>query len=276
MSNVDMSISEKVSSSKLRAPKHDRLLTGAARANGDKRLYAVAKEELLGLMQTLSPGASLPTCPELAKKLGCSIAPIKQAMRELQREGRLSLQRGRAARVLWNNSFSRSVREMGKDIVTRAFEMGCRPLGSLERSIADELGLAPGAECIVCARLRIVDGRPVALQTAYINPVCFPDPGHFFIEHDVIGGSLGEVYAGQGFRPLSVTAALKAGLADEREQRLLELPETAPVLRSRQRTIIEHQGRAEALEILIATYTQEIDYEVERLPRWSGPESKHD
>ncbi|MGH8548526.1 MAG: GntR family transcriptional regulator [Methylococcales bacterium] len=240
-----------------------------------KSLYAVAKMELLNLAQTLPVGAILPSYAELAEKLGCSVAPIKMAARDLQVTGILSLRRGRHAKVLWNNSFSRSARSNGKGIVTRPVEMSCRPLGPLEQSIADEMGLEAGGECIVSERIRIVDGRPVALQTTYIHPGFFDEPKLFFLQNDVVGGSLSKVYAQLGFRLLSVKALLKPGLADDRERRLLELPETAPVLRSRQRTIVEKNGRGEVLEIMIATYTKDIDYEVERLPRWIDGELAH-
>ncbi|MCX7113013.1 MAG: GntR family transcriptional regulator [Proteobacteria bacterium] len=244
-------------------------------ADAGQSLRVKAKAELLGLIQSLSAGSSLPTYHELADKLGCSIAPIKQAARELHQEGHLSLQRGRPAKVLWNNSFSRSAQSIGKSVTSRVVEMAYRPFSPLEQGIASDMGIAPDGECIVCVRIRLVDGRPAALQSAYINPVFFPEPQLFFLQHDVVTGSLSEVYASLGVRPLSNKAVLKAGLADERERKLLELPETAPVLRSRQRTTVDNKGRAEVLEIMIASYTQKIDYAVERLPRWSGLELEH-
>lgn len=231
-----------------------------------------AKKELLALMEALGPGDSLPTYPELAERMNCSVAPIKQAMRELQHQGRISLQRGRRAKVLWNNSFSRSTRQAGLKLESRAFQMAYRPLDPVEQAIEGELGLAPGRECIVCGRVRVVDGKPVAMQVAYINPVFFGKPECFFLEHDVISGSLSDVYADLGFRPLRVTATLKVGRADERESDLLALPEDAPILRAHQVTIIDHGGRAETLEVLNATYTQDIEYTVERLPQWGGRE----
>jgi DNA-binding GntR family transcriptional regulator len=88
----------------------------------------------------------------------------------------------------------------------------------------------------------------------------------------VISGSLSEVYAGLGYRPLRVTAVFEVGRADEREGDLLALPRDAPVLRAHQLTIVDHGGRAEILEVLNAIYTQDIEYPVERLPKWGGQE----
>jgi hypothetical protein len=39
---------------------------------------------------------------------------------------------------------------------------------------------------------------------------------------------------------------------------------------------VDNKGRAEVLEIMMASYTQEIDYEVERLPRFVDGELTHD
>ena len=238
-------------------------------ADSPRSLYAMAKAELLNLIEALKPGDSLPTYPELAARMNCSVAPVKQAMRELQQEGRISLQRGRPAKVLWNNSFSRSARRTGHQITTRAFELSYRRLEAGEQGIESELGLESGGECIVCGRVRIVDNRPVALQVAYINPVFFREPQRFFLEHDVVSGSLSEVYAGLGFRPLSVTAKLRVGQADERERRVLSLSEATPVLRSHQWTVVDRNGKAEVLEVMNATYTQDIEFTVERLPKWN-------
>ena len=244
-----------------------RSTTAPVNPDPEKSLRVKAKAALLGLIQSQPAGSSLPTYQELADELGCSIAPIKQAARELHQEGHLSLQRGRPAKVLWNNSFTRSAQSLGKSVASRVIEMAYRKFSPSEQAIAVEMGIAPDGECIVCVRIRLVGERPAALQSAYINPGFFPEPQLFFLQHDVVTGSLSAVYASLGVRPLSNKAVLKAGLADERERKLLELPDITPVLRSRQRTTVDHNGRAEVLETMIASYTQEIDYEMECLPR---------
>lgn len=246
-----------------------------ARQGESPLLRAKAKAELLRQAQTLPAGSYLPTYAELAAQLGCSIAPVKQAARELHQEGYLSLQRGRPAKVLWNNSFGRSAQALGKSIQSHVIEMAYRSLNATEQAIAEEIALPKDAPCIVCGRLRLAGGRPAALQTAYINPAFFAEPGLFFRQHDIVNGSLSQVYAGLNVRPVSIKAILKAALADERERKLLELPDITPVLRSRQRTVVDHQGRAEVLEIMLASYTQDIDFAVERLPRWAGAEVEH-
>jgi len=145
-----------------------------------------------------------------------------------------------------------------------------------EALVGVEMGLPPDAVCLVCGRVRFLNNKPASLQVAYINPNFFSDPKSFFLEHDVINGSLAEVYSCLGFRPLEISAVLKPGIPDQRERSLLELEpaDTVAVLRKRQRTIVERDGGAEVLEILIATYTQDIDYMVNRLPNWKYLEEK--
>jgi GntR family transcriptional regulator len=232
------------------------------------------KAALISRIESLDPGASLPTYEQLAAAMHCSVAPIKQAMQELRREGRVDLQRGRPAKVLWN-SFSHSALAAGGQLDTQAVQTAYRRLEQGEQAIGQELGLEPEAPCLVCERVRYVDGHAVAIQLAYINPRFFPEPRRFFLDHDVTSGSLSDVYAGLGVRPLNVTAVLKVGAADERERQLLSLPEGTPVLRAHQRTVVDLEGHATTLEVMDATYTQDIEYTVERLPRLDTLESIH-
>jgi len=218
----------------------------------------------------LQPGDSLPTYDVLARQMNCSIVPVKRAMEELGRQGWVSLQRGRPARVLWIGSFSGSAKGSGLDVGTRCFLADFRPLESSHRSIERELGLIPGGSCIVCGRVRIVGGQPVAMQRTYVNPRVFPNPSRFFVDHDMATASLREIYAGLGVRPLRVTAVLKVALADEQERDILTLPVGAPVLRSHQTTIIEFAGSVLTLEVMDASYTEEINYAVDRIPQWEA------
>ncbi len=235
-------------------------------------LWRVAQEHMLARIQSLDPGASLPGYADLATELGCSLAPIKQAARELAAQGWISLQRGRPARVLWTGSFRASAKRAGQRLVTRAFHTAYRPLETTEASIGDDLKLAQGQPCIVCGRVRVIDDKPAALSVAYINPVFFSNPDAFFLDHDVVSGSLRDVYASLGVRPLRIPATLKPALADERERRLLDAPPYTPVLRVHQQTLVEWQGATHMLEVMKGTYTDLIDYDVDRLTEWRSQE----
>ena len=249
---------------------------GHGRSGRQTPIWRVAKEHLLARIRELDPGENLPSYAELATEFGCSLAPIKQAIRELVSEGWISVQRGRPARVLWTGSFSGSARRAGHQLVTRAFHTAYRPLEQTETAIADAFGLVPGQFCIVCGRVRLIDGRAAAISIAYINPVFFMDPSRFFLDHDVVKGSLREVYATLGVRPIRIPATIKPALANEQERLLLEAPECTPVLRVHQETFVEWRGSGYVLEVMDATYTDEIDYRVDRLSDWKPDEIDDD
>jgi GntR family transcriptional regulator len=235
------------------------------------RVTARVKEEVQKMMAEMLRGELLPSYGQIAARLNCSVTPVRVAMGELRDEGKISLQRGRPAKVLWNNSFSGSAQRAGSTTATTIVEASYRPLQERERAVAAEFELPEGAECIVCFRVRHVDGRPLAYQKTYINPLFFEEPRRFFLDHDVVKGSLSDVYGNAGLRTLRVSATLRVGEADELEQNLLELLSGSPVLRSAQRTMVEHSSGAKILEVMHATYTRDIEYAVERLPaRKSG------
>lgn len=233
-----------------------------------KLMWRVAYEHLLLLIQSREPGESLPSYADLAAELECSLAPVKHAVRELAAQGWISLQRGRPARVLWTGSFRRSAERTGSSVVTRIFHSAFRPLEPTDAAIGQALGLANGQPCIVCGRVRAIDGKPVAISIAYINPMFFLHPETFFLDHDVVTGSLRDVYASLGVRPIRIPAVLKPALADQQERHLLGTEPCTPVLRVHQQTLVEWHGCAHVLEIMKGTYTSAIDYRVDRLPQW--------
>ncbi|ESQ16699.1 MAG: GntR family transcriptional regulator [Thiohalocapsa sp. PB-PSB1] len=244
-------------------------------AEGQKPIWRIAKEHLLSRVRELDSGDSLPTYAELANELDCSPAPVKQAFRELAAEGWISVQRGRPAKVLWTGSFSRSARRAGHELVTRAFQKAYRPLEKSESAIAEEFGLSHDQPCIVCGRVRHIDGQAAALSTAYINPVFFVDPSRFFLDHDVEAGSLRDIYATLGVRPIRIPAILKPAMANEQERALLKTPEYTPVLRVHQEVVVDWRGSVHVLEVMNATYTAAIDYRVDRLPEWNMEKLGH-
>lgn len=248
----------------------------AQRTTAPAPLWREAKAQIQHIIQGLDPGQALPTYTELAVQFGCSLAPIKQAVRELALEGWISVQRGRPARVQWTGSFSASARHRGRHLRTRAYHTAYRPLDPAEEAIGEELGLAPGHPCIVCGRVRLLDDRAAALSMTYVNPLVFADPARFFLDHDIVSGSLRAVYGTLGVRPIRVPATLTPGLADPEERQLLGVPEVTPVLRAHQATLVEWRGTSLVLEVMNATYTAEVEYRVNRLADWSAPEQRLD
>lgn len=231
-----------------------------------KRVRAI----LLKHLHAMSPGDSLPTYEQIAAQCACSIAPVRKAMEQLAREGRVDLQRGRPARLQVTNSFSRSSSSTGRKPDNRVFLAAYRPLESHEAGVGHELGVPSGAPCLVLGRVRLADSAPVALHMTYINPAAISNPKRFFLDFDAGQGSLCEFYAQIPAEPRRITAFLFAGAAEAQEVSLLLLPEGAPVMRARQITVAEIAGKVIPLEVMHATYTRAIEYEVERIPRFDA------
>lgn len=220
----------------------------------------------------MSPGESLPTYEQIALHCACSKAPVRKAMEELAREGWVDLGRGRPARLQMTNSFSRSSWAAGRTPNNRVFLAAYRPLESHEVDVCHELGIRSGAPCFVLGRVRLADSTPVALHMTYINPAAISDPSRFFLDFDAGQGSLCQYYAQIPAQPRRITATLRAGAAEGEEVSLLLLPEGAPVMRARQITVAEIAGTVMPLEVMRATYTCAIEYEVDRIPRFDAPE----
>ena len=87
------------------------------RLPGTRPLYQQAAQRLGEILATTSPGAFLPSEPDLARQMGVSRATLREAMRSFEEEGRIIRRQGVGT------------------IVTRpprAFEAGLEVLESLE------------------------------------------------------------------------------------------------------------------------------------------------
>jgi len=238
-------------------------------------LWQIVRMHLLEQIELLDPGASLPSYTAIAAELNCSLAPVKQAVRELATEGWISLQRGRPPRVLWNLSFTNSARRAGHRLTTKMFESSYRLLERSEAFVLEALELIESEPCIVCGRVRTIDDIKAALMMTYINPIFFAKPESFFLDHDLVHGSLRAIYSGLQLHPIRIPALIKPALANLRDQRLLCIDVETPVLHVEQHTWVEWKEAARVLEVMHATYTADIDYHVDRLSEWSTLESKH-
>jgi GntR family transcriptional regulator len=123
----------------------------------------------------LEPGAQLPRERELAQALSVSLAPVRQAMTDLAREGYVERTRGRGSyirnrklvdKIQILGSFHESVRQQGldADVKVLSSEMTKPP-----HVIDAALGLR-GRPSWCLRRLASIDGEPLALLTAWLPP----------------------------------------------------------------------------------------------------------
>jgi GntR family transcriptional regulator len=120
------------------------------------------------------PGRQLPSERELCEEFGVSRITVRQALAALANEGRLARQQGVGTFVAPRRIEQHLNRLTGftDEMAERGQQPGARLL-RLERfpatfAVAHSLRRRPGEPVIVVQRLRLADGEPLALETAYL------------------------------------------------------------------------------------------------------------
>lgn len=181
----------------------------------------------------LQPGEQLPRERELAEALGVSLAPVRQAMADLTKEGYVDRTRGKGTfvrdrklveKIQILGSFHDSVRRPGLDPTVLVLSSD---FVSPTHEIAVALALR-GQQAWCLRRLALLDGEPLALLTAWLPPRY----ARGVIDQDLGEGSLYEALA--RVHGVEMTAADNvvevdhAGLGDAE---LLGMAPGSPVLR---------------------------------------------
>ena len=139
----------------------------------------------------LRQGQKLPSEREYAHQLGVSLAPIRQAILDLVKEGYLDRTRGRGTfvhedkvdeKIAILSSFTQSLRAKGHD---PDIHIRFRGLVAADPAIGDALRTRE-RRLLLIRRLAWVNGQPAALLDAYLSPRAFPK----ILQADLTQGSL--------------------------------------------------------------------------------------
>ncbi len=128
----------------------------------------------------LQPGDKLPTQQEMAQHFEVSLAPVKQALRELEKRGIVSSRQGRGTYVTDTTPlfqeliekeripcFTREMAESGRD--ASSMVLGVEQIGARQMpKAAQELQLGADDGLVFIERLRQANGNPLALQSSYL------------------------------------------------------------------------------------------------------------
>jgi GntR family transcriptional regulator len=181
-------------------------------------LHVQCREHLHGLIESgeLRPGQTLERERELAERWGVSLAPVRQAILDLVREGYLHRVRGRGTfvssgkvleKIAILGSFTESMRAKGLDAqvaVLRQERTG--PIAE----ISDALGSGRG-ELVAIERLATVDGEPVAVLGAYLPAKLFPGLEKIELENRSLYELLQTRYQTTPLRAESVIEVIRCG-----------------------------------------------------------------
>ena len=181
----------------------------------------------------LPPGVQLPRERELAESLGVSLAPVRQAMADLTKEGYVERTRGKGTfirdrklveKIQILGSFHESVRRQGLNSTVKVLSS---EFAEPPPAVAAALALR-GQEAWCLRRLASTGGDPLALLTAWLPPRY----ARGVSDQDLGTGSLYEALAQvHGVEMTSADNVVEVDRAGLEQAELLGLVPGSPVLR---------------------------------------------
>ena len=138
------------------------------------------------------PGDQFPTDDELCNAYDLSRGTVRRAIEILVEEGRLRREQGRGTFVTAPQlspvffrlaDFSEDMRQRGLQPDTQLLHLKTFPA---TEEISASLQIQPGAEVIEIARLRLADGKPMAIETRYLARTISPELLDEDLEHQSI------------------------------------------------------------------------------------------
>jgi GntR family transcriptional regulator len=210
-------------------------LSGAVRKHSPVPLHHQIKIAVLeGVEQGwLEPGAQLPRERELAQALGVSLAPVRQAMADLTKEGYVERIRGKGSfirdrklveKIQILGSFHQSVRRQGLnvDVKVLSSDVGRPP------KVVDAALALRGHNAWCLRRFASIDGEPLALLTAWL-PLRY---ARGVSDQDLGTGSLYEALGRiHGVEMTSADSFVEVDRAGLEQAELLGVAPGSPVLR---------------------------------------------
>jgi len=193
--------------------------------------YYVLKEQILTLIEDAVPGTLIPTERALAEQYGTSRTTVRQAIGELVAEGRLDRTQGRGTfvappkvtHVRQLTSFSDDAASQGLTASARILDISEVPADAVT---ARRLAVEPGTGVHRVERIRLVNGEPLAHETAFLAGE-LPDLAANVEVRGSLYSALREDY---GIRISEVEDTVETKLAGPDEVRLLDVEMGAPML----------------------------------------------
>jgi GntR family transcriptional regulator len=191
------------------------------------------------------PGAQVPSERELCEQYQISRITVRQALAALVMEGRLIRAQGRGTfvasprieqQLTQLTGFTQDMRARGKRPSTQVLEAGSLPALP---AVARALQIKIGESVIMLKRLRLADGEPVAIETAYL----LESRCQGLLRERLATRSLYEILAKKyNLQPARALQQMEAIACPVAEAKLLGTRRGAPVLHIH-RTTYDRDGR---------------------------------
>ncbi|MDO5601766.1 MAG: GntR family transcriptional regulator [Oscillospiraceae bacterium] len=213
-------------------------------------IYLQLKEKLFDRIssQEWKPGDCLPSERALCEEYTLSRMTVRQAVAELEREGVVTRVQGKGTFVAKEKLMQPLLKltSFSEDMRLRGLLPGAQTLAlekvPANKAVAEKLAIAPGDEVILLKRLRLADGEPMAIETAYLNSeLCAP-----IYDQLAENKSLYQLMK----RVLHITLSgarqsIEIAPVQSWEAKLLRMPETGMVMKTERQTLDTHMAPVE-------------------------------
>jgi GntR family transcriptional regulator len=199
-------------------------------------LYMQVKEILRGyiLDGTYAPHSKLPSENELIKQYKVSRITVRQALRDLQKEGLIFSIQGKGSFVTKPKAvqdltrlqgFGEAMSRHGLETYSKVISIKRVPA---DKNVATALKLEKGREVYEFKRIRYLNRSPVSLDISYFDMSI----GERLQKEDLVSRDIFEILENNfGLQLESADLTIEATLADEEKAGLLKVETNSPLLR---------------------------------------------
>lgn len=181
----------------------------------------------------MKPGDSIPSERVLSEKFEISRMTVRQAVLELVNDGRLVREQGKGTFIA-QPKISQGLFKLtsfSEDMISRGMKPGAYVVdvvvSEASATVQEVLKLKSSAQVIVLTRVRLADGKPMALEVTHL-------PKHRFAgleKENFEGVSLYRILESHyGVKPAAASQTIEVGMPNTREMNLLHMNGDIPVL----------------------------------------------
>ncbi|MDX3055519.1 GntR family transcriptional regulator [Streptomyces sp. NE06-03E] len=191
-----------------------------------------ARDAVLELIESRSPGDAIPSERSLCALLGVSRPTLRAAVDELVAAGLLVREHGRGMFVapekitqeLVSADLALTVPQAAGAWSSRLLEFTTLQAGA---RVGRKLRMSPADEIVYVARLRLVDGAPMAIEHLHIRAALVPGLSAQELEDGDLYDHLRHTH---GVHVREAVQAIEPTVVTRAEAQLLEVPELSPAL----------------------------------------------
>ncbi len=196
---------------------------------------AVAKDIAQGVFQ---PGDLLPSETELMKTWSVSRITVRNAIKELAREGLVYTMHGKGTFVAEQKitNYLPSLTSLSHDVASKGMAPGSKVLTleviEADKVVAPKLHISPGSPVIHFVRVTMADGEPIAIGYTYVSLAAIAPNQSAFSVASLENKSFYELLNQIGVHLIGGIQSISASAADEFQAKTLGVEAGSPLIDS--------------------------------------------